>query len=337
MTAIHATKLYTGSPFTVSSLQELDLPRGTVSKGTWQLGGDTTGAMDVIPVIVVQGAEEGPTLWIQGCIHGDEPSAAWVVSSLAREVDPKALKGRLILLPALNVTAFRARQTPTPIDNVDLYRAFPGNPTGSYTYQIAYAIKQDLLNVADAMIDVHAGTSIHVCIEFTSYPGGLKASGKAEAMALVTGSPIVVRRNVQSEAEEHIMFMYACAQGIPSIMISNGGHRRVEPEIFQPLINQCLNVMCHLGMIPGEPVEPDWSKLLEGIYYTFCTEGGFVFNEVKNGDWLEKGQVIARIYNIYGEEVEAVRCPHTKALLIESASGVLYPGELIAEFFVPMS
>ena len=43
------------------------------------------------------------------------------------------------------------------------------------------------------------------------------------------------------------------------------------------------------------------------------------------------------MYNIYGKEVEAVRLLHEKALLIEIASGVLYPGELIAEFFVSMN
>jgi hypothetical protein len=58
---------------------------------------------------------------------------------------------------------------------------------------------------------------------------------------------------------------------------------------------------------------------------------------VNNGDWLEKDQVIACMYNIYGKEVEAVRLLHEKALLIEIASGVLYPGELIAEFFVSMN
>ena len=80
---------------------------------------------------------------------------------------------------------------------------------------------------------------------------------------------------------------------------------------------------------------PDRSKLLDGIFYDFCTRGGFVFYDAAVGDWLEKGQVFARMFNVYGEEVEAIRCSHDKALLVETATGVLNPGELIAEFFVP--
>jgi predicted deacylase len=133
------------------------------------------------------------------------------------------------------------------------------------------------------------------------------------------------------------MFMYACSQGIPSIMITNEGHRRVEPEIVQPLIRQCLNVMRYLEMIPGEKTRLDRSKILKGVYYSFSTKGGFIFNEVKIGDWLKKDQVISRIYNVFGEETEVIRCPYERALLVVAVSGVLYPGETVAEYFLPMS
>lgn len=321
----------------VPSLSDLFSGPGTVTRGLWEAGSDNVGLRDVIPVIAIEGIKDGPTLWVQGSIHGDEPNSSWVVTSLTKEVEPNSFNGRLVLLPILNMAAFRARVTPTPVDNVELYRAFPGNPNGSYTYQLANEIEQELLKTANYLIDVHSGTSIHFCTDFTSYPGGLQVSQKAEEIALAAGCPIVVRRNIQTEAEKHIMFVYASAQGIPSIMISNGGHRRVEPEFTQPLVNQCLNVMRYLGMLPGEFPQLDRSRLLQGIFYTFCRKGGFVFNEAQPGDWLVKDQVIARLYDVFGREVDVVRCPHEKAQLIEVATGVLHSGELIGEFFVPLN
>lgn len=328
---------YNGEAFRVRSLQELRCAPGTTSKGVWQIGSDTTGRLDEVPAMVVQGAAEGPTLWIQGAVHGDEPNAAWTVTSLAGAVHPQTLRGRLILLPVLNVAAFRARVNPTPCDHEELYRAFPGDPHGSYTAQLGHAIGQDLLKVADYLIDVHSGTPIYFCADFASYPGGLRASEKSEEMARATNSPIIVQRRVQSEREKQIMFMYACSQGIPSVMISNGGHRRVEEEFYGSLRNMCLNVMRHLRMIPGEVQLADRSAILRGINYTFCTKAGFVFYEAENGDWLTKDQVLARLCDVFGNEVEAIRCPYDKAQLIERAYGVLFPGELVAEWFLPMS
>jgi len=325
-----------GLSINVSSLSEVRTEPGTIERGLWHIGSDPSGLSEPIPIIVMNGKEDGPTLWIQGCIHGDEFAAAWAVTSLAREIDPKELKGRLILLPILNISAFRARRGSSPIDNVELYRAFPGSPSGSYTAQIAHAISKELVAIADYMIDVHSGNSIYRCVQFASYPGGMAASAKAEEIALATGSPIVVRRNEWAENEKAIMFMYACSQGIPSVMISVGGHRRIEPQFIQPLIESCKGVMRFIGMIPGEAVALDRSKLLKGIYYIFSTKGGFVLREAENGSWLEKGQIIVRLYNVYGEEVEVIRCPFDKALLIETPDGALYPGELVAELFLPL-
>lgn len=321
----------------ISSLSEIWGEPGTVTRGMWEVGGDLSGLHDAIPIIAVRGATDGPTLWIQGSIHGDEPNSSWVITSLAKEVDPQELKGRLLLVPILNMAAFRDRTTFTPIDNVELYRAFPGRPDGSYTYQLAFAIEQELMKLADYLIDVHSGTAIYFCTDFTSYPGELEASAVSEQMALAAGCPVVVRRLVRTEAENHLMFMYACSQGIPAIMISNGGHRRVEPQFTRPLMDQCLNVMRYIGILPGDFPPIDRSRLLEGIFYTHCKRGGFVFNEVNIGDWVVKDQVLARLYDVFGNEVDVVRCPHEKAQVIETGTGVLHAGELVAEFFVPLN
>lgn len=321
----------------ISSLSEIWGEPGTLTRGLWQVGSDLTGLKDAIPVIGVYGVKEGPTLWIQGSIHGDEPNSSWVVTTLSSAIDPNTLRGKLVLLPILNTAAFRARTTPTPVDNVELYRAFPGNKDGSYTNQLAYDIEQEFLKTADYLIDVHSGTAVYFCTDFTSYPGGFKASEVSEQIALATGCSTVVRRMVRTKAENHLMFMYACSRGIPAIMISNGGHRRVEQQFTQPMIDQCLNVMRYLKMLPGDPPTMERSRLLEGIFYSHCKRGGFVFNEAKVGDWLVKDQVIARLYDVFGNEVDVVSCPHERAQLIETGSGVLHPGELVAEFFVPLT
>jgi predicted deacylase len=182
-------------------LASLSAEPGTVARGLWAIGVNPAGSPEGIPVFVLQGVEEGPTLWIQATVHGDEFAASWAVSTLAREIDPRQLKGRLILFPILHLHAFLARQKLSPIDGLDISHQVPGDPKGSYTQRVAYAINQVMIKEADAMIDVHSGTSTYFCIEFTSYPANLAASDKAEAMALATGSPVVLRWPVSSRSE----------------------------------------------------------------------------------------------------------------------------------------
>lgn len=326
---------YYSDSFSVNSIKEISTQPGTIRKGIWNIGFDTTGILEKIPVIIIKGINNGPTLWIQGCIHGDEPSSSLTVLSLIKEVNPKELNGKIILIPALNITAFKYRQNPTPIDNINLYYAFSGKVDGSYTYQLANKILQNVLETANYLIDIHAGTSTYFCTEFASYLVGLAASKKSESMAVASGSPLIVGREVRSEKEKNIMFAHVCSKGIPSMMISNGGHRRLNSEIVDPLVKRCLNVLKHLKMMSGEVIKNKESKLLKGIFYLFSNTGGFVINEANIGDLLNKGQTIARIYNIYGEEMEVIRSPYKKAYLIETADGVVNQGELIAELFIP--
>lgn len=327
--------IYHADFFTVNSIKDINTHSGTIMKGVWNVGSDTTGVSDKIPVIIIEGINDGPTLWIQGSIHGDEPSSSLTALSLIKEVNPKELNGKIILIPALNIAAFRHRQNITPIDNVQLYKAFLGRAGGSYTYQIANKILQNVLENADYLIDIHAGNSTYFCAEFVSYPVGLEASEKSESMAIASGSPLVVGREIRNEIEKNIMFAHICSRGIPSMMMANGGHRLLNSEIIDPVVKRCINVLKYLKMVPGTIEQNRNSKLLKGIFYLSSNTGGFVINVANIGDLLNEGQVIARIYNIYGEEVEVARSPHKKAYLVETAGGVVNQGEFLAEFFIP--
>lgn len=306
---------------------------GTIISGFWPVGMNMAGMSENIPVIVVQGKEDGPTLWIQAAVHGDEFPASWAVSSLSKIVDPSRLHGRLILFPVAHRDAFFARQKGSTKDGLDLSHQTPGNPFGTITQQIAHSFLETMLSEADAMIDVHSGTSTYFCIEFSSFPGGLKASDKAEGMAFATDSPVVLKTSVTPETMPPRMFVYATHHGVPNLMISNGGHRRLDQELVDPLRRQCLNVMRHLGMLKEDAPKPDYSRLRDGISLIKATKGGFVLNMVEIGEWVEENQPLCRILNVFGEKIEEITCPVPKAQVIETVHGTLNAGELAVELF----
>src|SRR5206468_3595282 len=92
-------------------------------------------------VISITGAKPGPVLFVNAGVHGGEYPAVEAVIRLSNTVDPKKIAGTVILMPVMNLPAFRTR-TPfvCPIDNVNPNRVFPGDPTGGYSEQMTHAL-----------------------------------------------------------------------------------------------------------------------------------------------------------------------------------------------------
>ena len=68
---------------------------------------------------VINGADDGPVLWLNAGIHGDEPQGALAVILMIRELDPQVLKGAVVCVPAMNVPAFEASKRGNPLDSDD--------------------------------------------------------------------------------------------------------------------------------------------------------------------------------------------------------------------------
>src|SRR4051794_1885415 len=103
-----------------------------------------------VPVIVVNGVEDGPTLVATGSVHGTEVNGTGAVLRVVRAVKPEEMRGCLIAIPSANPFAFQVGSyfTPfiTPDDGKNLASTpmWPGNPAGTLTERIGVMIGQAL-------------------------------------------------------------------------------------------------------------------------------------------------------------------------------------------------
>ena len=67
-----------------------------------------------IPIAVISGAP-GPTVLLTAGNHGDEYEGQVILRRLIRDTEPEGLKGRLIVLPALNAPAVQAGTRVSPL------------------------------------------------------------------------------------------------------------------------------------------------------------------------------------------------------------------------------
>jgi len=110
----------------------------------------------MVPITVIARGR-GPTVLCLGGNHGDEYQGQVALMRLAREVGPDEVTGRLIIVPSLNMPAAKAASRLSPLDGMNLNRAFPGVPEGAVTSQIAHYLSTVLFPAADVVIDIHSG------------------------------------------------------------------------------------------------------------------------------------------------------------------------------------
>ena len=84
-----------------------------------------------IPIVRIKNGE-GPNVLMQAGNHGDEWEGQIGLGNLIRALEPKDIKGRLVILPSANFPAAMAGQRTSPIDDGNLNRSFPGNRRGHH-------------------------------------------------------------------------------------------------------------------------------------------------------------------------------------------------------------
>ncbi len=283
---------------------------GTVSCGVIIAGEHPGGGNLEIPLTLINGAGDGPVLWLNGGIHGDEPQGALSIINVIHELDPKKLNGAVVCVPAMNVPAFEASKRGNPLDMFanDMNRVYPGSPNGRFTERLAWAHKEALVASADMEISVHSGGdhSFLAATIFASNNDELRelaqAMGKGWGLILSNPHP---KGSPMAELFE---------QGKPSISIELGGSCNFMPQAFRQdgriLTDAFLNVMKHYGMIEGEPAYED--KWLTGSQIAVLASHSGLWVADPEFDFkkpAKEGEVFARIYNLYGQELEQIKAP----------------------------
>ncbi len=144
-----------------------------------------------IPVVVVKNGD-GPTILLTGGTHGDEFEGQIVATRVARGVEPADIRGRLIVIPCLNFPAAASGARVSPVDGGNLNRAFPGDPRGGVTQQLAHYLHTVLMPMADVMIDVHSGGASleYLPTAFTNLSGSSTLDRAAVEAMRVFGAPL---------------------------------------------------------------------------------------------------------------------------------------------------
>jgi predicted deacylase len=125
--------------------------------GYLEVAASRSGIRPDIPVHLFAGSEPGPTLLVQGAIHGAEIIGTVAILNFVNKLNAVGLRGNVIAVPVVNRIGFERSERGSSLDGKDISRLFPGNPRGSVSDQIAHVYFDQVIRQAHVMVDFHAG------------------------------------------------------------------------------------------------------------------------------------------------------------------------------------
>lgn len=131
---------------------------GEIATGRLSVGEARDGSEISLPVAVINGQDEGKTLYIQAVSDGDELNGVGVIQQFVPRIDPSELSGQILIVGIVNYYGFQVGEHRNPIDDTKMNRAYPGDPNGMSSERIAHATFEAAMR-ADLILDLHQGST----------------------------------------------------------------------------------------------------------------------------------------------------------------------------------
>ena len=336
---------------------------GRLSYGTFDGPQLPTGGTDSLAVIIAQGTDEGPTLWLTANIHGNEVAGISAIHRFLRPELCARIRGAIVAMPSLNPAGLRTNRRHPYYDDRDPNRTFPGQkkdadePREPSVYErLAARLLESMRASADLYVDLHCasilsvGFSIRDRVLYRNEAERSKIellSARLDEMVAAFGFPAVVefRSKTYLSKELNRSTTGAALQElrIPAFTVELGAHSVVDRTTVDACVIGLRNLLRWAGMLDGEadpmpsmPRPPNnRPRRREDGPYPAAT--GILDYQVKPGDYLPHGGVVARISDIWGRPVGEgeLRVP-ADTWIIGLEDGLLaYPGAAVAHIGVP--
>ncbi len=254
----------------------------------------------LVPLTVIngrRGANPNGVICVGGT-HGNEYEGQIAVKRLCSALDPEQMSGRVILIPQLSESACVANTRTSPLDGVNMNRAFPGDPRGTISSRIANFLKKVIFPQGRVVIDIHAGGkegAFPLCASFHPIPDPKQRAEIATASRLFDTPFAFIYASTMASG---LLTDEAEAEGKIAIGGEFGGGETTNRSGVRHAYEGVRNVLKHYGQLEGEvttiraPGAPE-QKLVRADQldsYVPCPRDGVWEPTVDLGEFVERGR-----------------------------------------------
>lgn len=288
-----------------------------------------------IPVAVFHGAKPGPVLALVSGLHGTEYASIIALEKLIQSLDPAQISGTVIIVPLVNIPSFEQKVPHVnPVDGKSMNRFYPGNPNGTQTDRVSWAITKQVVERCDYLIDYHGGDLDEDLRPYAYWPksGNAKQDAITREMVLAFGLDHIIIWSDRPKDPNASRYLdnTANTRGKPAIAVEAGHSGTVEPEDLQLLVNGSLNVMRYLKMLPGSAIplqHPVWIGKVDTVE---SEQPGIFYPLVQRGTYVAQGMTIGYVTDYFGRTVFEAKAPSAGVILYICAVPSMKKGDTVA-------
>lgn len=313
-------------PLRVDTLDLESLPEGVHSRLLLELIHDGAGRPIRLPVLVARAEKPGPVIGLTAAVHGNELNGIPVIHRLFDGLEP--LCGTVVGVPVVNMPGYLAQQRGF-MDGSDLNHQFPGLPDGNTAEVFVHRVLQRIVHRFDVLIDLHTASfgrvnSLYVRADMTQ---------PAAARMAYRMRPQIILHNPPADTT-----LRGAAQdlGIPAITVEVGNPQRFHSEFVRRTLAGIRSVLGDHGVLRRRSVAPgDPAVLCERSTWMYTDRGGLLEVLATATERVHAGQVIARVTDLFGDEVAEYEAPEDGVVVGHAVNPVGPSGARIVHLGIP--
>lgn len=318
------------------------------------------GVPERLPVLIAQGREDGPTLWLTANIHGAEYAGIPAIHRTMVATLPARLRGAVVALPSLNPAGLRTASRTAYYDRTDPNRTFPTRKARSEAESpdppsvfemIARTIWSHVKPSADILLDLHNASILSVPFiirDRVLYDGdddkpraemlAARLDDLAHAFGLSLVNEATPEKYVKRELHRSVAGAAVNEAGIPALTLELGMGIGVDWPAVEAAVQGIENVLVWAGMVDGEIRQPTGVTIVAPGFPTREDDSvraratGIVEPLLMPGDAFAAGDLLARMVDLWGRPIpdSEMRADADGWLVGWNNTLLKYPGERVA-------
>ncbi|EPB89898.1 hypothetical protein HMPREF1544_03281 [Mucor circinelloides 1006PhL] len=328
-------------PVTRDKLEVDEFPLNTISTAWIKMMTQGLSEWLKLPIVVCRGTEDGPVVGITAAVHGNELNGVPCIHRVISQIDVNKLKGTVVAVPCVNVWGFLKFQREFA-DGRDLNRQFPGKSDGYASQVFCDHLMNKIISQFNYMVDLHTASfgrinSYYVRADMND-PLGAKMAKLQQPQILLHNS-----------GQDGTLRSAAAARGIKAITVEIGNPQTFQDRYIQWSFMGIMRILDHFEMYDLKNINMTEIETLaneenlNGPPHTvLCSRGFWLYT--KTGGLLEvypgvnklvkKGEIIARIKNMFGNVIDEYFSPCTGVVIGRSSNPVAMAGDRIVHMGV---
>ena len=276
-----------------------------------------------VPILVCKGRRDGPVFGLTAALHGDELNGIPVLHRLFKGLDPVTVRGTVVGVVVANVPGLLRRQRRFDTGE-DLNHLFPGDPFGTGAQIWAHRLLGRVVRHFDVLVDLHTASRGRVNSLYVRADMSHEVSSQ---MALLQRPQLIV----DNPARDGTLRGAAMDEGIPAITVEVGNPSRFQREFIKSTVVGIRSVMRHFEVLgrARQPVTTPPPLVCSHSYWLRTERGGLLEVLPAPLQRFEKGELVARVSDAFGDVVQEILAPEAGVVVGKSVEPVSPTGARI--------